>query len=321
MTEKEDARPAWSTSSFTPRDPLPPQRPKEDQPVASAHTSEPKSRKSPATRRQLANAIGGLTVLAIITVGAIVFWPMAQKLITGATGGGSSNELNDGVYDFTQTISSSAPIGPVDEITVRIPEELAQAVPGYVEGRYLESVTVSNAQYLGLEETHMTPSSWCSVDLELTWADGAAAQGLTDPGQAIKAGRKSVSMDYMSEPRPLFSQIADDWSTATADVACGPSAEFDPLQGGIAIAFDFAVTNAAGEVEVRRLALAPIRVTENGKLFVGVTNAKDTSNVPGWSYDGGSWSESYGDIGTGESTDEGGKTDGFDSELIKELGD
>lgn len=248
---------------------------------------------------RVGNVIGAL--VAVTALVAIVFVFGRPYVAQWFGGGGESSALGEGgVYDFTQTVSTESPLGPMPEITIRVPDGLASVVPGYADGRYLDAVTVSNVQYLESRDEIFVMQPYCSADIAFDWHEGVLERELADstvggvnPVDAEKVARLAgLSLERFDAFE--FSP-SDNWSKATVTAQCYDPAQFDGSGWGASMSFDFkyAVTNGKGDQEVKRLAGAPVVLTSNGKVFI-VEGAMEP-NLQGWSVDGdGQWSEAYG---------------------------
>ena len=254
------------------------------------------------TMGRVGNVIGALVAVTALVAIVFVFGrPYVAQWFGG--GGESSSALGEGednVYDFTQTVSTESPLGPLPEVTIRVPDGLASVVPGYVDGRYLDAVTVSNVQYLETRDEVLAMQPYCSADIGFGWHEGVLerelADSTTDGFNTIDAENVARLAGLSLESFDAFEfSPSDNWSKATVTARCDDPAEFDGSGWGASMSFDFkyVVTNGNGEQEVKQLAEAPVVLTSNGKVFV-VEGAMEP-NLQGWAVDGdGHWSEAYG---------------------------
>lgn len=274
-------------------------------PSGAAEQNEPPEEVRPAggargTMGRVGNVIGALVAVTALVAIVFVFGrPYVAQWFGG--GGESSSALGEGednVYDFTQTVSTESPLGPLPEVTIRVPDGLANAVPGYADGRYLDAVTVSNVQYAGRNDAGGYQSffadSLCSIDLIFDWHEGVLERKLADSAVGDYETVLDLAGIHPDSFRELEFSSSDDWSRASATVGCHAPADFSTTGGGIgmSIAFGYDTSNGADGIEARTLASAPLVFTDNGKLFVAEGVGP---NVEGWEFAGeGQWVEAYG---------------------------
>ncbi|QTV80765.1 hypothetical protein [Microbacterium sp. NIBRBAC000506063] len=203
---------------------------------------------------------------------------------------GIGDGLRDGAYDFTQSVSPENPIGPLKEVTVRVPDELASAVPGYQDGHFLDAVTVSNVEYLGEKR--------CSVELGIDWADGAVALSEDELHEAFVLDTlRKATIDELSGPRrnDEFVVFSEDRAMATAQVGClEPGAWNDSRGASVSFEIVFNYVTADAGSENRRLAVVPFRVLDTGTFFIPERiNGMDqvVPHIKGWERGGGRWIE------------------------------
>lgn len=236
---------------------------------------------------------------------AVLLWPMVSSKFSEQFSGSDEPAdtpvaaRDESVYDFTRSVSRESPLGPLSEVTIKVPESLAATVPGYAEGRYLDAVTISNVQYTGSNPGGwIGPASLCSVDLAFDWHEGVLERELADSA----VGGVNV-IDYEKVLRLVgtspesFQELefgfSDNWSTASATVECYRPADFSAGGSGAAFAFKYDVSDGGDGTESRTLARAPVVFTDNGKLFI--TEGWMGPNLEGWAPDGeGQWVEVYG---------------------------
>lgn len=271
----------------------------------AAERNEPSEEVRPAggaraTTRRIGNSVGALVAIAALVAIVFVFGrPYVAQWFGGADAPSTTmGEGEENVYDFTQTVSTESPLGPMPEVTIRVPDGLASVVPGYADGRYLDAVTVSNVQYLesrdreeGYSESLDLVQLYCSMDISFDWHEGVLERELADSTvDADKvAGLVGLSLAHGFD---AF-EFSDDWSKATATTRCYDPAEVGSLRKSMSFAFRYEATNGLGAQEVKQLAVAPVLLTSNGKVFI-VEGATEP-NLLGWSVDGdGQWSEAYG---------------------------
>ena len=264
------------------------------------------------TMGRVGNVIGAL--VAVTALVAIVFVFGRPYVAQWFGGGGESSPLGEGgVYDFTQDVSSEAPIGGVDSLTVLVPDGLsAEASSTYGLSADSDSGAISTSDdgsslvvplhAVSISNARLVAEGQCSVDLAFEWSDMGA---LTDP-TSVLVRDTTVTIQMLNGEEPMateaesFAQFSEDYSTATATVDCfapGQTGSGDRLnESSFVVEFGFMVPTATADVaaENRVLARAPIRVRDDGSLFVTQQRVNDTdrNNVPLFTYwpDSQAWS-------------------------------
>ncbi len=238
---------------------------------------------------RLGNAVGALVaVVALVAVAVLAVPPFLENLRGFVPSPApSSKPVDPTLYDFTQSIPEGSSIGPLDEVTVRVPDGLASAVPGYTEGHYLKSVKVSNVQYVEADPSWLRDGSLCSVDLGFVWNEDVIAAAVPDLEHLVRWAGMSTSGEG--------SQVtfSEDFSTATTVVTCDSPSTFGGKQN-LGFTFQFTAVNGKGEPETKTLARVSLALTDNGKIFV-LGDLPGKRGVEGWQHLGGyQWEVRYG---------------------------
>lgn len=234
---------------------------------------------------------------------AVLLWPMVSSKFSEQFSGSDEPAdtpvaaRDESVYDFTYEAPEDAPLGPLDEVTIKVPESLAAVVPGYADTHYLDSVTVSNVQHLEYNK--------CTVDIAFDWRDGAVEGVLAEPETEmvrtpfsldqveveVPGDRRVMELvgleDFVGATYMLAIDIADDWSLATITTECSPPAQsYGGLFQKFSLKFGYTRANGLGVSEPKILAGVSVRVFDNGKFFI------HSSGVNGWGPSGdGRWVE------------------------------